>query len=92
MFAACWSFQQAFLLRTTPALIFFKILKEDDKSQFFNKSIAILLFPNLIVFIMTETLYVPSLPPALKHPTVFKKFDALQQGEIVDAHKTLFDI
>jgi regulator of cell morphogenesis and NO signaling len=29
----------------------------------------------------TETLYVPELQPALKHPTVFKKFDALNIGE-----------
>lgn len=29
---------------------------------------------------MTE-LYVPSLPPQQKHPTVFEKFDALQNGE-----------
>jgi regulator of cell morphogenesis and NO signaling len=28
-----------------------------------------------------ETLYVPGLQPSLKHPTVFKKFDALNNGE-----------
>ena len=28
-----------------------------------------------------ESLYVPALAPALKHPTVFQKFDALQNGE-----------
>lgn len=30
---------------------------------------------------ITESLYVPDLAPALKHPTVFKKFDALKNGE-----------
>jgi regulator of cell morphogenesis and NO signaling len=29
----------------------------------------------------TEILYVPELQPALKHPTVFRKFDALGNGE-----------
>lgn len=28
-----------------------------------------------------ETLFVPELPPARKHPTVFEKFDTLQNGE-----------
>lgn len=28
-----------------------------------------------------DTLYVPELEPRLKHPTVFKRFDALQSGE-----------
>lgn len=28
-----------------------------------------------------DTLFVPELQPALKHPTVFKKFDGLQKGE-----------
>lgn len=28
-----------------------------------------------------ESLYVPDIQPALKHPTVFKKFDALQSGQ-----------
>ena len=28
-----------------------------------------------------ETLFIPELQPALKHPTVFKRFDALQPGE-----------
>ena len=28
-----------------------------------------------------ESLFVPDLQPALKHPTIFKKFDALQEGE-----------
>lgn len=30
---------------------------------------------------VTEHLYIPALPAALKHPTVFRKFDALQNGE-----------
>ncbi|RYF78982.1 MAG: DUF2249 domain-containing protein, partial [Chitinophagaceae bacterium] len=28
-----------------------------------------------------DSLFVPGLQPTLKHPTVFKKFDALQEGE-----------
>jgi len=30
---------------------------------------------------LIETLFVPDLQPALKHPTIFIKFDALKQGE-----------
>jgi regulator of cell morphogenesis and NO signaling len=30
---------------------------------------------------MTDSLFVPDLQPALKHPTIFKKFDALQEGQ-----------
>src|SRR5689334_23312798 len=36
-----------------------------------------------------ESLFVPGLPPALKHPTIFKKFDLLEGGqafEIVNDH------
>lgn len=38
---------------------------------------------------MSETLYVSEIAPALKHPTIFQKFDALEQGEsltIVNDH------
>ena len=28
-----------------------------------------------------DSLFVPSLQPALKHPTILKKFDDLQNGE-----------
>jgi len=28
-----------------------------------------------------DSLFVPELPPALKHPTIFKKFDSLDEGE-----------
>lgn len=45
-----------------------------------NKSTLILLCLNSKSTIM-DTLFVPSLQPALKHPTILQKFDELQSGE-----------
>jgi regulator of cell morphogenesis and NO signaling len=59
------------------------------KIMFQNKSIAILLFFKNKNMSSIENLFVPGLPPSLKHPTVFKKFDLLEGGQsfiIVNDH------
>lgn len=49
--------------------------------MFYNRSIQILLFPKYLTMSSIENLFVPDLQPALKHPTIFRKFDSLEEGE-----------
>ena len=51
------------------------------KIIFLNKSIAILLFLKLLNMSSIESLFVPDLQPAVKHPTIFRKFDSLIEGD-----------